>query len=99
MRCTLLACCLASADHPSRLASLAPQDDGESDSSAETADHFPCASISRSLKRWILPVAVFGRLSSTSIQRGYFHGPTVVFTCSRKASSSPSREGAPLSTM
>ena len=29
----------------------------------------------RSLKRWILPVAVFGRLSTNSIQRGYFHVP------------------------
>jgi len=28
MRCHLLACCTTSADHPSRLASLAPQDDG-----------------------------------------------------------------------
>jgi hypothetical protein len=26
----------------------------------------------RSLKRWILPVAVFGRLSRNSIQRGYW---------------------------
>ena len=39
------------------------------------------AARSRSLKRWILPVEVFGSASTNSIQRGYFHGPTVRLTC------------------
>jgi len=43
---------------------------------------------SRSLKRWILPVAVRGRSGRISIQRGYFHGPARSFTCERKVSSS-----------
>src|SRR5262249_11784279 len=64
---------------------LSPASGGESPTALRSLHYFPCASISRSLKRWIFPVAVFGRLSSTSIQRGYFHGPTVVFTCSRSA--------------
>src|SRR6185437_13786143 len=53
-------------------------------SPAMTADH--C----RSLKRWIFPVAVFGRLSTISIQRGYFHGPIFCLTCSLSASCKPS---------
>ena len=47
-------------------------------------------SISRNLKRWILPVAVFGRLSTTSIQRGYFQAPIFCLTCSFSASCRPS---------
>ena len=38
-------------------------------------------SSSRSLKRWIFPVAVRGRSTRTSIQRGYFHKPARSFTC------------------
>src|SRR5262249_2935886 len=45
---------------------------------------------SRSLKRWILPVAVRGRSSRTSIQRGYFHKPARSFTWVRSASNSAS---------
>jgi Metallo-beta-lactamase superfamily len=45
---------------------------------------------SRSLKRWILPVAVRGRSCRMSIQRGYFHGPARSFTCVRSVSSRPS---------
>ena len=41
----------------------------------------------RSLKRWILPVAVFGKSARTSIQRGYFHAPAFSFTCAFNASS------------
>src|SRR5581483_1136552 len=37
---------------------------------------------SRNLNRWIFPVAVFGSESTTSIQRGYFHGPIFCLTCS-----------------
>src|SRR5947207_15332846 len=37
---------------------------------------------SRSLKRWILPVAVFGKASTTLIQRGYFQTPIFCLTCS-----------------
>ena len=40
---------------------------------------------SRSLKRWILPVAVFGNSSTTSIQRGYFQAPMDPLTCSFNA--------------
>ena len=42
--------------------------------------------LSRSMKRWIFPVAVFGRLSTNSIQRGYFHGPIARFTCTLSSS-------------
>src|SRR6267142_2792298 len=45
---------------------------------------------SRNLNRWIFPVAVLGRLSTTSIQRGYFHGPIFCLTCSFSASCRPS---------
>ena len=45
---------------------------------------------SRNLNRWIFPVAVFGKLSTTSIQRGYFHGPIFCLTCSFSASCRPS---------
>src|SRR5260370_4163809 len=44
---------------------------------------------SRNLNRWIFPVAVLGRLSTTSIQRGYFHGPIFCLTCSFSASCRP----------
>ncbi len=37
-------------------------------------------------KRWILPVAVLGRLSTNSIQRGYFQGPIVRLTCTLSSS-------------
>ena len=47
---------------------------------------FALSSLSRSMKRWIFPVAVFGRLSTNSIQRGYFHGPIVRFTCTLSSS-------------
>ncbi len=42
--------------------------------------------LSRSMKRWIFPVAVFGRLSTNSIQRGYFQGPMLRFTCTLSSS-------------
>ena len=42
------------------------------------------------MKRWIFPVAVFGKLSTSSIQRGYFHGPIFALTCSFSASCKPS---------
>src|SRR5438045_4185034 len=45
---------------------------------------------SRNLNRWIFPVAVFGKDSTTSIQRGYFHGPIFCLTCSFNASCRPS---------
>ena len=35
---------------------------------------------SRSLKRWILPVAVFGSSATNSIQRGYLYGAILSFT-------------------
>src|SRR5215467_938706 len=41
----------------------------------------------RSLKRWILPVAVFGSSSTNSIQRGYLYGAILSFT--KAFSSSP----------
>src|SRR4051812_619689 len=44
---------------------------------------------SRSLNRWILPVAVFGSESTTSIQRGYFHGPIFCLTWSLSISCRP----------
>src|SRR4029078_6532747 len=44
-----------------------------------TVHHDFAVSPSRNLKRWIFPVAVFGKLSTTSIQRGYFHGPVFCF--------------------
>ena len=50
-------------------------------SSVPAGDDHPAASTSRSRKRWILPVAVFGRPSTNSIQRGYFHTPIRSFTC------------------
>src|SRR3954462_6868372 len=37
---------------------------------------------SRNLNRCIFPVAVIGNESTTSIQRGYFHGPIFCLTCS-----------------
>ena len=49
-----------------------------------------CDSSSRSLKRWILPVAVRGRSGRTSIQRGYFHAPARSLTCTFSVSSRPS---------
>src|SRR6202021_4254523 len=45
---------------------------------------------SRNLNLWIFPVAVFGKESTTSIQRGYFHGPILALTCSFSASCKPS---------
>src|SRR6185369_4517948 len=58
------------------------------------------ASSSRSLKRWILPVAVRGSASRASIQRGNFHGPALSFTWCLSVSSSPSSALKPLrSTM
>src|SRR5438552_2875102 len=51
--------------------------------------HGFAASPSRNLKRWIFPVAVFGKLSTTSIQRGYFHGPIFCLTCCFSASLRP----------
>src|SRR5262245_26742296 len=42
---------------------------------------------SRSLKRWILPVAVLGSPSTKAIQRGYFHTPALALTCSLRSSS------------
>src|SRR3954447_15845452 len=44
---------------------------------------------SRNLKRWIFPVAVFGKASTTSTQRGYFQAPILCLTCSLSASCSP----------
>ena len=44
---------------------------------------------SRNRNRWIFPVAVFGRPSTNSIQRGYFHTPIRCFTCSFNSSPSP----------
>src|ERR1700677_714258 len=41
------------------------------------------------LKRWILPVAVFGNSAVNSIQRGYFHLPTRALTCSFNSASRP----------
>src|SRR6195952_4754127 len=55
-----------------------------------TARHDFAASPSRNLNLWIFPVAVFGKLSTTSIQRGYFHGPIFCLTCSFSASCRPS---------
>jgi hypothetical protein len=43
--------------------------------------HRAASSSARSLKRWILPVAVFGSSSTSAIQRGYFQGPAAAFTC------------------
>src|SRR5438445_711037 len=51
--------------------------------------HHPPAP-SRSLNLCIFPVAVFGRDSTTSIQRGYFHAPIFCLTCSFSASFRPS---------
>src|SRR6185503_16426596 len=50
----------------------------------------PCAG-ERSLKRWILPVAVFGRSVTNSIQRGYLNGASSALTwsCSAEASAGP----------
>src|ERR1044071_1628172 len=39
----------------------------------------------RSLKRWILPVAVFGRSLRNSIQRGYLYGASFCLQCSCNA--------------
>src|SRR4029077_2732878 len=47
----------------------APQDDGERP--RHQCQTFPSA---RNLKRWILPVAVFGRSLRNSIQCGYLYG-------------------------
>src|ERR1700727_2213988 len=60
--------------------------------------HGLAASPSRNLNRWIFPVAVFGKLSTTSIQRGYFHGPIFCLTCSFSASWSPSVSASARST-
>src|SRR5215472_7122246 len=53
MRCTLLACRTDSADHPSKLASLAPQDDGEGE--VVVASHLESASrlLTTGLTSWI----------------------------------------------
>src|SRR5581483_4134015 len=48
--------------------------------------------IARSLKRWILPVAVFGSSGMNSIQRGYLNGARRSFTCCLSASA---RAGVP----
>src|SRR5690606_17078565 len=42
----------------------------------------------RSLKRWILPVAVFGNSSTNSTQRGYLNGASWSFTYDRSSSAS-----------
>ena len=42
----------------------------------------------RSLKRWILPVAVFGSSGTNSIQRGYLYGASRLFTCCCSAAAS-----------
>ena len=47
---------------------------------------FKLSPLSRSMKRWIFPVAVFGKLSTNSIQRGYFQGPIARFTCTLSSS-------------
>src|SRR5450830_1235555 len=47
---------------------------------------FRLSPLSRSKKRWTFPVAVFGRLSTNSIQRGYFQGPIARFTCTLSSS-------------
>ena len=39
----------------------------------------------RNLKRWILPVAVFGSSVRNSIQRGYLYGASLALTCSCSA--------------
>src|SRR6185295_9618051 len=44
----------------------------------------------RSLKRWIFPVAVFGRSLRNSIQRGYLYGASFALTCSCNAWTSAS---------
>src|SRR6266404_2941457 len=59
-----------------------------------TRYHLP----SRNLNRWIFPVAVFGKLSTTSIQRGYFHTPIFCLTCSFSASCNPSVFASAFST-
>ena len=63
---------------------LAPRNDGRK-------SHRPApSSSSRSLKRWILPVAVRGSASRASIQRGNFHGPALSLTWCLSVSSRPS---------
>ena len=44
----------------------------------------------RNLKRWILPVAVFGSSLRNSIQRGYLNGASFALTCSCSARTSAS---------
>src|SRR3954464_1609865 len=59
------------------------------DALRDRASFYDCAP-SRNLKRWIFPVAVIGNESTTSIQRGYFHGPIFCLTCSFSDSYRPS---------
>src|SRR3954452_11075630 len=59
------------------------------DALRDRASFYDCAP-SRNLKRWIFPVAVIGKESTTSIQRGYFHGPIFCLTCSFSVSNRPS---------
>src|SRR3954454_13806341 len=59
------------------------------DALRDRASFYDCAP-SRNLKRWIFPVAVIGKESTTSIQRGYFHGPIFCLTCSFSDSNRPS---------
>src|SRR3989442_1765583 len=50
---------------------------------------------SRSLKRWIFPVAVLGSSSTNSIQRGYLYGVIRPFTNSLSSSASSGLGGCP----
>src|SRR5205814_4238309 len=53
----------------------------------------------RSLKRWILPVAVFGSSPTNSIQRGYLYGAILSLTKAFSSSARPAPPPAgPLST-
>src|SRR5262245_33402650 len=49
-------------------------------------DQTPRVPQSRSLYRWIFPVAVFGSSGTNSIQRGYLYGASLPFTNSFSAS-------------
>src|SRR5262245_39550064 len=51
--------------------------------------------LARSLKRWILPVAVLGSSATNSIQRGYLKGARRSFTCCLSASASASLGSTP----
>src|SRR6185312_3499338 len=52
--------------------------DGEEAGICKRHDKRYCSALS--LKRWILPVAVFGKSFLNSIQRGYLYGASLAFT-------------------